>query len=47
MFVVWNWDYIVVNGTTELSDAYTELYMMDKVYNSEAIITRDELPDFD
>lgn len=46
-FAVWNWDYIVVDGTTELSDAYTEFYMMDKVYNSEVIITRDELPDFD
>lgn len=46
-FAVWNWDFIVVNGTTELSDAYTEFYMMDKVYNSEVIITRDELPDFD
>lgn len=46
-FAVWNWDYIVVNGTTELSEAYTKLYMMEKVYNSEVIITRDELPDFD
>lgn len=46
-FAVWNWDYIVVDGTTQLSGAYTELYMIDKVYNSEVIITRDELPDFD
>lgn len=45
-FAVWNWDFIVVNGTTELSDAYTSLEMMEKVYNSEVIITRDELPDF-
>ena len=45
-FAVWNWDYIVVNGTTELSDAYTSFDMMKKVYNSEVIITRDELPKF-
>lgn len=45
-FAVWNWDYIVVNGTTELSTAYTDLDMMKKVYESEAIITLDELPNF-
>lgn len=45
-FAVWNWDFIVVNGTTELSDAYTSFDIMEKVYNSEVIITRDELPDF-
>lgn len=46
-FAVWNWDYIVVNGTTELSDAYTSFEMMEKVYNSEVMITRDELPAFE
>ena len=46
-FAVWNWDYIVVNGTTELSDAYTSFEMMEKVYNSEVMITRDELPVFE
>ena len=46
-FAVWNWDYIVLLGTTHLSEAYTSLDMMEKVYNSEAVITRDELPDFD
>ena len=45
-FAVWNWDYIVVNGTKELSEAYTSLQMMEKVYNSEVMISRDELPDF-
>ena len=45
-FAVWNWDYIVVNGTKELSDAYTSFQMMEKVYNSEVMITREELPDF-
>ncbi len=45
-FAVWNWDYIVVNGTTQLSDAFTSFDMMKKVYDSEVIITRDELPDF-
>lgn len=43
-FAVWNWDYIVVNGSTTLSDAYTSFDMMEKVYNSDIIITRDELP---
>lgn len=45
-FAVWNWDYIVKNGTPVLSDAYTEYNMMKKVYDSEVIITRDELPEF-
>lgn len=45
-FAVWNWDYIVKNGTTELSDEYTSFEMMKKVYNSKVVITRDELPDF-
>lgn len=46
-FAVWNWDYIVMYGTTNLSDAYTSFDMIEKVYNSEVIITRDQLPDFD
>lgn len=46
-FAVWNWDYIVVDGTPNLSEAYTSLDMMKKVYDSEVIITRDELPRFD
>ncbi|MBQ9119834.1 MAG: hypothetical protein IJY09_07260 [Lachnospiraceae bacterium] len=46
-FAVWNWDFIVVNGTTELSDKYTSFEMMEKVYNSEVMITRDELPSFE
>ena len=45
-FAVWNWDFIVKNGTTELSDAYTSFDMMKKVYSSDVIITRDQLPDF-
>lgn len=43
-FAVWNWDFIVVNGTTQLSDAYTAFDMMEKVYHSDVVITRDELP---
>ena len=43
-FAVWNWDYIVLLGTTHLSDKYTSFDMMEKVYNSEVIITRDEFP---
>ena len=46
-FAVWNWDYIVKNGTTTLSDSYTSFDMMEKVYNSEVVITRDMLPDFE
>lgn len=45
-FAVWNWDYIVKDGTPVLSDAFTDYCMMEKVYNSEVIITRDELPEF-
>lgn len=45
-FAVWNWDYIVENGTPNLSEAYTEIDMMKKVYDSDVIITRDELPKF-
>lgn len=30
----------------EVSDAYTSFQMMEKVYNSEVMITREELPDF-
>lgn len=45
-FAVWNWDYIVKDGTTELSDAYTSFDMMEKVYNSDIMITRDQLPEF-
>ena len=45
-FAVWNWGYIVKDGTPVLSDAFTDYYMMEKVYNSEVIITRDELPEF-
>ncbi|MCH5324630.1 MAG: hypothetical protein J1E39_05380 [Eubacterium sp.] len=46
-FAVWNWDYIVMSGTTYLSDKYTSFDMMEKVYNSDVIITRDQLPNFD
>lgn len=43
-FAVWNGDYLVQLRTTTLSDAYTSIDMMEKVYNSDVIITRDELP---
>lgn len=46
-FAVWNWDYIVMYGSTDLSDAYTPFEIMDKVYNSDVIITRDQLPSFE
>ena len=46
-FAVWNGDYLVKAKTTHLSDAYTSLEMMQKVYTSEEMITRDQLPDFD
>lgn len=46
-FAVWNSDFIVVDLTTELSEEYTSLEMMKKVYNSDVIITLDELPKFD
>lgn len=46
-FAVWNWDYIIEKLSHELSDAYTDFDMMEKVYNSDVVITRDQLPDFD
>ncbi len=45
-FAVWNWDYMVVGNTSYLSEKYTTNDMLNKVYNSEVIITRDELPEF-
>ena len=45
-FSVWNSDYIVVDLTTELSEKYTTVEEMKKVYNSEVILTLDELPKF-
>lgn len=46
-FAVWNSDYIVVDLTTELSEKYTTVEEMKKVYNSEVVLTLDELPKFD
>lgn len=44
-FGVWYGDYLI-NSSGVLNDTYTESAMVKKVYNSEAVITRDELPDF-
>ena len=44
-FAVWNGDFLLKSGsTTELSDKYTEVSEMQKIYDSELVITRDELP---
>ena len=46
-FAVWCREYIVENSVPLLTETYTSLEMMEKVYNSDAVITLDELPSFD
>lgn len=43
-FCTWNGEF-VVNGSGKLSEQYTELDMVRKVYSSDLVITRGELPD--
>ncbi len=43
-FNTWCGDFVQRNGT--YSEAYTEKALLKKVYDSEYVITRDELPDF-
>ena len=45
-FAVWNGEYLLKSGSiTELGDKYTEVSEMQKIYDSELVITRDELPE--
>lgn len=50
--VIWSWfstwqdDFVTKNGLNELSEQYTQAFMVNKVYNHEKVITLDELPDW-
>ena len=44
-FNTWNKNYIIKNGA--FSDEYTEAHILKKTYQSEYVITLDELPDWD
>lgn len=44
-FAVWYGDYII-DTTGKVGNTYTESTMVNKVYNSDAVITLDELPEF-
>lgn len=45
-FCTWSGEFVMTEGLRkEYSDQYTDVEMLTKVYNSEYVITRDELPD--
>ena len=44
-FATWEGEFVTLNSTYTLSEKYTENDMIDKVYNSEKVVTLDELPD--
>ena len=45
-FCVWGGEFVITDGLRkEYSEQYTDKEMLYKVYNSEYVITRDELPD--
>lgn len=45
-FCTWSGEFVMVDGLKKkYSEAYTEIDMLSKVYNSEYVVTRDELPD--
>ncbi len=43
-FAVWSGDFVVAQNTG-YNEGYTELYMLEKVYAHDRVLTRDELPD--
>lgn len=43
-FGTWSGEFVTLNNTNTLSEKYTEKYMFQKVYNSDKVITLDELP---
>lgn len=48
MFVTWGGEFVTDSGLyNDVSERYTELEMWQKVYAHEAVITRDELPDWE
>ncbi|WP_077610952.1 glycosyl hydrolase [Clostridium sp. Marseille-P2415] len=44
-FAVWYGDYII-DSTGKVGNTYTESTMVNKIYNSDSVITLDELPEF-
>lgn len=45
-FCTWSGEFVMVDGVKKsYSEQYTDIEMLNKVYNSEYVITRDELPD--
>lgn len=45
-FCTWSGEFVMTDGLRKsYSEQYTEIEMLNKVYNSEHVITRDELPD--
>lgn len=45
-FCTWSGEFVMEDGLKKkYSDQYTEIEMLEKVYNSEYVITRDELPE--
>ncbi|MBP1757024.1 MAG: xylanase, partial [Firmicutes bacterium] len=44
-FGTWEGEFLTLNNTYTLSERYTETDMLVKVYNSDRVITLDELPD--
>ncbi len=45
-FCTWGGEFVITEGVKKAySDQYTDIEMLTKVYNSEYVITRDELPD--
>ena len=45
-FCTWSGEFVMTDGIRKsYSEQYTDIEMLTKVYNSEYVITRDELPD--
>ena len=45
-FCTWSGEFVTKSKAfNDLSEQYTEAYMVKKVYESDLVITRDELPD--
>ena len=46
LFCTWGGEFVITDGLRKTySEQYTDKEMLTKVYNSEYVVTRDELPD--
>ena len=43
-FATWSGDFVIHSGT-KLSNAYTNEDVLNRIFNSDLVITRDEMPD--